>query len=148
MKDTHGTKLNNPIQLSSRDLCELYAKIRIDIAKFQSVHGGILQALGRQTRQVPNKFQDTEYFINDHHAHQFQKTFPDVWSALNCGVTAANRGAFDNGIRILRNMAPTTYVSLENRGHATGYKGGQMAITGCSAVIRSRPNGASSTSCT
>jgi hypothetical protein len=112
----HGTKLNNPIQLSSRDLCELYAKIRIDIAKYQHKHGGILQALGRQTRQVPNNFQDTEYFINDHHAHHFRKTFPDVWTALNRGVTAPNQGAFDNAIRVLRNLAPTTYSSLETVG--------------------------------
>jgi hypothetical protein len=112
----HGTRLNNPIELSGRDLCELYAKIRIDIAQYRGKHGGILQVLGRQKRQVPNTFQDTEYFINDHHAHQFQKTFPEIWSALNRGVTADNRTSFDNAVKMLRSMAPTTYLSLEKTG--------------------------------
>jgi hypothetical protein len=112
----HGTKLNSAIQLSGRDLCELYAKIRIDIAEYQGKRGWILQVLGRQPRRVPNDFQDTEYFINDHHAHQFQKTFPGIWSALNSGVTPANRAAFDNLVKMLRNMAPTTYLSLRKTG--------------------------------
>lgn len=112
----HRTRLNSAIELSGRDLCELYAKIRIDIAEYRGDHGGFLQVLGRQKRQAPNNFRDTEYFINDHHAHQFQKTFPDVWSALNKGVTPANQTSFDNGIKMVRSMAPTTYLSLEKTG--------------------------------
>lgn len=65
---------------------------------------------------MPNNFQDTEYFSNDHHAHQFEKTFPGVWSALGRGVTAANRAAFDGALKMLRNTAPTTYLSLEKTG--------------------------------
>lgn len=112
----HGTRLNTPIVLSARDLCELYAKIRIDIAQYRGQHGGILQLLGRQSRNISNNFRDTAYFINDHHAHQFQKTFPRVWSALNTGVTPAGRASFEAAVQQVRSMAPTTYLSLEKAG--------------------------------
>jgi hypothetical protein len=52
----HGTRLNSPIELSGRDLCELYAKIRIDIVHYRGKHGGMLQGLGKQKRQLPNNF--------------------------------------------------------------------------------------------
>jgi hypothetical protein len=112
----HGTKLNNPITLSTKDLCELYAKIRIDIAEYHARQGGILQFLGRQKRQVPNNFQDSEYFVNQHHAQQFQKTFPQIWSALNTGVNPTSRTSFDNAVSVLRSVAPTTYLSLQKVG--------------------------------
>jgi hypothetical protein len=106
-----STKLNNAIQLSGRDLCELYAKIPIDMAEYQGKRGGFFRL--RQQRQVLNNFQDTEYFSNDHHANQFKKRFPGVWSALGGGVTPANRAAFDGALKMLRDTAPTTFLSLE-----------------------------------
>ena len=112
----HGTRLNNPIALSTRDLCELYAKVRIDMAQYQSAGGGILQVLGRQRRAVPNRFQDTGYFINDHHASQFRKTFPPIWFALDHGVNAPGQSAFKDALQVLRNSAPTTYNSLQKVG--------------------------------
>jgi hypothetical protein len=111
----HGTQLNNPISLSPRDLCELYAKVRMDGAQYQSA-GGILQILGRQRRVVPNNFQDTVYFINDHHASQFRKTFPQIWSALDHGVSASGQAAFASALKALRTTAPTTYLSLQKVG--------------------------------
>ena len=111
--EKHGTRLQNPIQLSARDLCELYAKVRIDIDKYQGMGGGILQILGRQRRSVANRFQDTSYFINDHHANQFRKTFPQVWSALERGVSKFEEAAFESAMKILRINAPTTYLSLQ-----------------------------------
>ena len=112
----HGTQLENPIALSARDLCELYAKIRIDMAHYHSMGGGVLQVLGRQRRTVQNLFQDTDYFINDHHAHQFRKTFPHIWSALAHGVQASARPGFMDTVRVLKGCAPTTYFSLQNAG--------------------------------
>lgn len=112
----HGTRLESPIVLSARDLCELYAKIRIDIAQYQDKGGGILQMLGRQRRSVQNGFQDTAYFINDHHASQFRKTFPQVWSALDRGVSASAQPAFANALKALQGNAPTTYMSLQKTG--------------------------------
>lgn len=109
----HGTQLENPIQLSARDLCELYAKVRIDIEKYQGLGGGILTILGRQRRNVANRFQDTSYFINDHHANQFRKTFPQIWSALERGVSKLERAAFERALKMLQFNAPTTYLSLQ-----------------------------------
>ena len=109
----HGTRLDNPIQLSARDLCELYAKVRIDIEKYQSMGGGVLQILGKQRRSVANRFQDTSYFINDHHANQFRKTFPQIWSALERGVSKLEGAAFERAMRIVQMSAPTTYLSLQ-----------------------------------
>jgi len=112
----HGTRLDNPIQLTARDLCELYAKIRIDIAEYQSMGGGFLQLLGRQRRAVQNRFQDTAYFINDHHAGQFRKTFPQIWAAFDSGVNAWNQPSFGNALKVLQATAPTTYLSLQKAG--------------------------------
>jgi len=108
----HGTRLNNPIGLTTRDLCELYAKVRVNMAEYESSGGGIMLLLGKQRRTLPNRFQDTGYFINDHHASQFRKTFPQVWSALEHGVNAARQPAFESALVALKNSAPTTYLSL------------------------------------
>jgi hypothetical protein len=112
----HGTRLNNPIWLTTRDLCELYAKVRVDMAEYERSGGGYLLLLGKQRRTLPNRFQDTGYFINDHHASQFRKTFPQVWSALEHGVNAARQPAFESALEALKISAPTTYLSLEKVG--------------------------------
>ena len=112
----HGTRLNNPIQLSTRDLCELYAKVRIDMAQYQSAGGGILAMLGRERRTVGNRFQDTGYFINNHHASQFRKTFPQIWTALDQGVGDAVRATFESSLKRLQTCAPTTFISLQKTG--------------------------------
>lgn len=112
----HGTRLNNPIHLTARDLCELYSKIRMDITQYQSMGGGFLQLLGRQRRTVPNRFQDTGYFINDHHASQFRKTFPQIWTALDGGVNAWSQPSFSSALKVLQTNAPTTYLSLQKAG--------------------------------
>ena len=108
----HGTRLSSAIQLNGRDLCELYAKIRIDMARYRGQHGGILQVLGRYTRNVANPFGAGDYFVNEHHAQQFRKTFPQVWAAMDGGT----RAAINSAIGQLRSMAPTTYLSLEKMG--------------------------------
>jgi hypothetical protein len=109
----HRTRLNSPIQLTTRDLCELYAKVRLDMAKYERSGGGSLLLLGKQKRTLPNRFHDTAYFINQHHASQFRKTFPQVWSALEHGVDAARQPAFESALTALKISAPTTYLSLE-----------------------------------
>ena len=112
----HGTRLNNPISLTPRDLCELYAKVRLDIREYEKSGGGVLLLLGKQRRMVPNRFQDTGYFINNHHANQFPKTFPLVWSALDHGVNDARQPTFESALAGLKNGAPSTYLSLEKVG--------------------------------
>ena len=112
----HGTRLNEPISLTPKDLCELYAKTRLEIAAYRKEHGGFLQVLGMHSRKTPNNFQDTPYFINEHHAHQFRKAFPQIWLALERGVSAGSAGAFDRAAQTLRSFAPTTYLSLQKVG--------------------------------
>ena len=109
-----GTRLKNPIHLTGRDLCELYAKIRIDIAQYHRM-GGVKYLL-RQRREVANRFQDTGYFINDHHATEFYHTFPQISKALDRGVSPANQTGFVNALNMLRATAPTTYISLQKTG--------------------------------
>jgi hypothetical protein len=67
-------------------------------------------------REVPNRFSDTGYFINDHHASQFRKTFPQIWSALDRGVSVSDRPAFERALKVLQTSAPTTYLSLQKTG--------------------------------
>jgi hypothetical protein len=82
------------------------------MAKYESSGGGALLILGKQKRTVPNRFYDTAYFVNEHHASQFRKTFPQVWLALEHGVDAARRPAFQSALKALKISAPTTYLSL------------------------------------
>jgi hypothetical protein len=117
----HGTQLNNPISLTARDLCELYAKIRMEIGHYRDSGGGMLTFLGLQRRVVANRFQDTAYFINDHHANQFhanqfRKTLPQIWCALDRGINSAGQATFQSALRFLRNSAPTTFQSLQQVG--------------------------------
>lgn len=112
----HGTRLTSSIQLSARDMCELYAKVRIDIAEYHGKQGGILQMLGVHQRKVQNQFQDAEYFINEHHASQFQRTFPQIWHAMTRGIGVLARAEFAAALEALRGLAPTTYLSLEKTG--------------------------------
>ncbi len=114
--EKHGTCLNDPIRLSARDLCELYAKVRLEMAQYHSAGGGILTVLGTQKRTVSNVFQDTSYCINDHHAKQFRKMFPQIWSALDRGVNDAGRSAFQTALKLVENSAPTTFLSLQKTG--------------------------------
>lgn len=112
----HGTRLSSAIELMPKDLCELYARIRIDIASYRNNHGGFLQALGVQARKTPNNLRDTAYFINDHHENQFRKVFPQIWNALQKGVRAGARTDFDRAVKSVKAFAPTTYLSLQKVG--------------------------------
>ena len=115
----HGTRLQEPLDLTPRDLCELYAKIRLDLAAYRNDHGGILQALGVQARKIPNKFRDAAYFINDHHERQFRKTFPEIWWVLQTGAGPVSEATFERAVRVVQSFAPTTYQSLKSVGILT-----------------------------
>ena len=114
--EKHGTRLTDPIRLLPRDLCELYAKVRLEIAQYRSAGGGMLTLLGTQRRRVSNVFEDTAYFVNDHHARQFRKLFPQIWSALDRGVGDSARGGFETALKLVQNSAPTTFLSLQKTG--------------------------------
>jgi hypothetical protein len=113
----HGTGLTSAIQLSSRDLCELYAHMRLDmIGNAKRSRGGLFRQLHSSRKEIINEFRDTVYFINWHHAQHFQQTFPTVWQAMETGITAANEASFDRAADNLRMHAPTTYESLVQAG--------------------------------
>jgi hypothetical protein len=110
----YGTRLREPMLLTDVQFCELYAKVRMDIAKYRQMTGGVLKALGTQARNVPNNFRDTDYFINDHHRRKFEKTFPTLWRMMNTGSGSA--AEVDRTAKLVRGMAPTTYQSLVDAG--------------------------------
>jgi len=56
------------------------------------------------------------YNCGTSHNRQFRKTFPQVWLALDHGVSAAGQPAFASAVAALKNSAPTTYLSLEKTG--------------------------------
>jgi hypothetical protein len=108
----HGTRLRDPLLLTDVQFCELYAKVRMDIAKYRQMQGSGLQRklLGTQARNVPNNLRDTAYFINDHHCRKFAKAFPTLWQIMNTGAGSA--AEVDRTAKLVRGMAPTTYQSL------------------------------------
>ena len=112
----HGTRLRDPMRLSDLQYCELYAKVRLDIAKYRERKGSWLQRklLGTQARNVANALRDTAYFINAHHARRFEKAFPVLWQMLNSG--ARSLAELSRAAMSLRGLAPTTYQSLEQVG--------------------------------
>lgn len=113
----HGTQLTSTIELRSRDICELYANMRLDmIANAKKKRGGLFRKLHSSRKEIINEFRDTAYFVNWHHAQHFQSTFPALWHAMEIGVTAANQAAFDAGVQSMRMLAPTTHRSLVEGG--------------------------------
>ena len=113
----YGTVLTSAIQLTSRDICELYANMRLDlIASGKKSRGGVIRKLAASRKEIINEFRDTVYFINWHHADNFQATFPEVWRAMEVGVTRNNKASFDAGVAAMRSRAPTTYRSLVEAG--------------------------------
>jgi hypothetical protein len=113
----HGTSLSDEIRLSSRDLCELYAKIRIDIQMYRAKKGAALQRklLGTEARgMLNNPFRETAYFVNVHHRKHFEKLFPAVWRAL--GGEQVDGAALRSALDQVRTIAPTTWRSLQEVG--------------------------------
>jgi hypothetical protein len=112
----YGTRLKDPMLLTDVQYCELYAKVRLDIAKFRAMKGPTSQRLllGSLDRNVPNTFRDTGYFINNHHAHKFAKVFPGMWRLMNCG--AQNQVDVQREAMLVRAKGPTTYESLVAEG--------------------------------
>ena len=109
----HGTSISEKISLTSRDLCELYAKIRIDIKDYRKKKGSGLQRklLGHEARgMLDNPFRETAYFVNSHHRKHFEKMFPAVWRAISgAQVDSATLTA---ALQDVRTKAPTTWISL------------------------------------
>jgi hypothetical protein len=111
----HGTRLRASLLLTSVQYCELYAKVRMDLGKYREMTGSWLQhLLGTRARNVPNKFRDTAYFINAHHAHKFEKAFPALWRMLNSGSGSPDE--VDRAAALVRAVAPTTFKSLGHVG--------------------------------
>jgi hypothetical protein len=111
----HGTRLRTALNLTNVQYCELYAKVRIDLAKYRELTGSRFQhLLGTWVRNVPNRFRDTAYFINAHHAHKFARAFPRLWWMMNGG--AGSPDDVDRAAALVRGLAPTTFESLTHVG--------------------------------
>jgi len=113
----HGTSISEKIRLTSRDLCELYAKIRIDIKAYRAKKGSGLQRklLGNESRgMLNNPFRETAYFVNPHHQKHFERQFPSVWRAL--GGAQVDGAALTAALQQVRATAPTTWLSLQEVG--------------------------------
>jgi len=109
----HGTSISERITLTSRDLCELYAKIRIDIKSYRSKKGSGLQRklLGNESRgMLENPFRETAYFVNSHHRKHFEKEFPAVWRAI--AGSQVNAETLTAALERVKTTAPTTWQSL------------------------------------
>jgi hypothetical protein len=108
----HGTTLRDPLLLDDVQFCELYARVRLDIAKYRSMTGSKLQKklLGVFQRGVKNTFNDTAYFVNAHHARRFEKAFPGMYRMMSYGAQQA--GDVDREAALVKSRAPTTYKSL------------------------------------
>lgn len=108
----HGTELRDPLLLDDVQFCELYARVRLDIAKYRAMTGSKLQKklLGVFQRGVKNTFNDTAYFVNEHHARRFRKAFPGMYKLMSFG--APDRATVDREAAQIRSRAPTTYKSL------------------------------------
>lgn len=113
----NGTSISEKLSLTSRDLCELYARIRIDIKKYRKMKGSGAQRklLGTEVRgMISNPFRDTAYFINDHHRKHFEKIFPAVWRAVS--GAQADAAGLEAELQKVRTIAPTTYLSFQEVG--------------------------------
>ena len=42
--------------------------------------------------------------------------FPQIWSALDHGVSDSARDAFQTALNLVKNSAPTTFLSLQKTG--------------------------------
>jgi hypothetical protein len=112
----HGTLLRDPFLLTDVQFCELYAKVRLDIRTFRGMKGSSMQRklLGVFNRGAKNDFNDSAYFVNEHHARQFQHAFPGMWRLMNHGAQLP--GEVDREAAAIRMRAPTTYKSLVETG--------------------------------
>jgi hypothetical protein len=113
----HGTSIGDKIALTSRDLCELYAKIRIDINKYRKMRGSGMQRklMGTEVRgMVSNPFRDTAYFINDQHRKHFEKMFPAIWRAIE--GSQVDGPTLEAALQKVQGTAPTTYQSFKEVG--------------------------------
>jgi hypothetical protein len=113
----HGTSISEKILLTPRDLCELYAKIRIDINDYRKKKGSGLQRklLGSEARgMLDNPFRETAYFVNSHHRRQFEKVFPAVWRAM--GGAQVDAQTLNAALQQVKTTAPTTWISLQTVG--------------------------------
>ncbi|MEZ0229673.1 MAG: hypothetical protein ACAI25_13675 [Planctomycetota bacterium] len=112
----HGTKIKDPMTavITSKQLCELYAKVRIDMHEYRKKKGSWIQRklLGTKKRKIANDFNETLYFVNHHHANQFKKEFPTLWKAFD-GPNGYEDGKAQEELKKMQQSYPTTYKSLE-----------------------------------
>jgi hypothetical protein len=112
----HGTVLKEPIDLTPLQYCELYSKVLLTLGDYRKLQGSPLRLLGTYRRQVTNEAADTGFFVNHHHARQFQIAFPAICDLARTGADEKElREACD---KYLSAVAPTTYQFMTGTGVA------------------------------
>jgi hypothetical protein len=86
-RNTESNFLRTPLEY-----CELYAKARLKLNTYRNMFGPGWARRGpfEQARNVPNVERNDPYFINWHHARQFEMVFPNTFTYLR---NAAGAGA-------------------------------------------------------
>lgn len=112
----HGTVLNQPLQLSPLEICELYAGMRYYLGAFRNMHGTAGKQLGTASRDIKNEFLAHHYWVNDHHMRNFMRAFPEVARLIENPNLLANRGSFDAALARIGTSAPWTYTSMKKVG--------------------------------
>ena len=116
----HGTELNGGLNLSHVDVCECYAGIRMYMSDFRSMHGSTGSLLGRTDRGIQNKFTLHHFWVNEHHASQFMKAFPQMAPCVTNPNLLANGGfALQQELKRMMTGAPWTYTALVKCGLVT-----------------------------
>ncbi|TDU28532.1 hypothetical protein DFR24_2904 [Panacagrimonas perspica] len=119
----HGTSLRSPLSYTPKEYCNLYAVARLNILKYKKAptNNRAQQLGGLATHRrglapvstVPKKLVETEYFVNNHHAHMFRKAFPNVYMRLQAGATLTGMAS-----QTLKAAAHMTHTSLVEAGLA------------------------------
>lgn len=118
----HGTVLRNALSYSYQQYCDMYGVARLNIEKYRKKTGAKLHQLGglavhrrglAPVTTASKKLIETQYFINNHHAHVFRKAFPNVYMRLQAGAQLTGQAS-----TVLKGSSHMTHTSLVAAGLA------------------------------
>jgi hypothetical protein len=132
--DHYGTGFTREkFKKSPREYCELYAQVRMNLQDYRQMFGpgwarkNIHLNLGVKTfeknfekaRKVPNNMRDNNYFINWHHARQFELAYNFQYNYMTGAGYGRTQQEIERYWNQIRNHGPLTYQSLVDLGYIT-----------------------------
>lgn len=111
----HGTDVDG-VKLDRRTYLENYAAIRMKMASYRKLKGGMARAGYALKRGAVNRqFSESKFFINGHHRSAFAKEYPQLVTYLDSGVS---RPGMDPTVQLkaLATMLPKSYLALDGLG--------------------------------